>query len=286
MKSSQDTQQAEVPDLTIGILNLNQESMTISLLDQVTHLLEANWDIQLIVVDNGSAEIRQLTEWFLANKDGFREVLFIAVSHNLGVDGGRNVILKLAAGEAILILDNDLILPANTDWLARLWHRLRSEPETAIVGPMLVFSECPDIVQAAGSGLTARGRVGFLHRGDPVTVVPAEPIHVVATPAACWLLRREAQVAVGLFSEDYYPMLYQDVDFCVRLGLAGWKIVCERSVRVMHIEHVTTRNIPGYSYERLNARNGMRFREKWADVLPVIATMEQEDIYWGSIPRL
>jgi GT2 family glycosyltransferase len=286
MKSSQDTQQAEVPDLTIGILNLDQVAMTIRLLDQVTCLLEANWDIQLIVVDNGSAEIQQLTEWFLANKCGFREVLFVAVSHNLGVDGGRNVILKLAAGEAVLILDNDLILPADTDWLDGLWHRLRTEPKAAIVGPMLVFSDQPDIVQAAGSGLTARGRVGFLHRGDPVTAVPAEPIQVVATPAACWLLRREAQAAVGLFSEDYYPMLYQDVDFCVRLGLAGWKIVCERGVKVMHIEHVTTRNIPGYPFERQNARNGMRFRDKWADVLPSIASIEQEDIYWGPIPRL
>lgn len=286
MENSQDNGKADGPDLTVGILNLDQETMTVRLLDQVTRLLKANWDIQLIVVDNGSAEISQLMQWFLANKQRFREVLFVAVSHNLGVDGGRNVILKLAVGEVVLILDNDLILPANADWLARLWRKLKTEPKAAIVGPMLVFSDYPDIVQAAGSGLTARGRVGFLHRGDPVNAVPAEPVQVVATPAACWLLRREAQVAVGLFSADYYPMQYQDVDFCVRLGLAGWKIVCERSVRVMHIEHATTRNIPGRSFERLNARNAMRFREKWAAVLPKIATIEQEDIYWGPIPRI
>jgi GT2 family glycosyltransferase len=286
MKNSPDTGKANIPDLTVGILNLDRGAMTIRLLDQVACLLEANWDIQLIVVDNGSAEIRQLTEWFLANKDGFREVLFIAASHNLGVDGGRNVILKLAAGEAILILDNDVILPANTDWLDSLWYRLETEPQAAIVGPMLVFSDCPDIVQAAGSGLTARGRVGFLHRGDPVNVVPAEPVQVAATPAACWLLRREAQLAVGLFCEDYYPMQYQDVDFCVRLGLAGWDIICERSVKMMHIGHVTTRNIPGYPFERHSARNGMLFRDKWADVWPEIATIEQQDIYWGPIPRL
>jgi GT2 family glycosyltransferase len=274
------------PDLTVGILNLNQAAMSIRLLDQVACLLDAEWDIQLIVVDNGSAEIRQLTQWFLANKQGFRDVLFIAASHNLGVDGGRNVILKLAAGEAVLILDNDVILPANTNWLDRLWYRLKSEPKAAIVAPMLVFADHPEIVQAAGSGFTARGRVGFLHRGDPVNMVPAEPVQVVATPAACWLIRREAQLSVGLFSEDYYPMQYQDMDFCVRLGLAGWRIICERGVRLMHIGHVTTRNIPGYPFERHSARNGMLFRDKWADVLPAIATIEREDIYWGPIPRL
>jgi GT2 family glycosyltransferase len=98
-------------------------------------------------------------------------------------------------------------------------------------------------------------------------------------------LRTEAQQSVGLFSEDYYPMQYEDVDFCVRLGLEGWKIVCDRSVKMIHIEHKTTRNMLGYPFERLNARNLMRFREKWADVLPEIATIQQEEIYWGPIPR-
>jgi len=275
-----------LPSLCVGILNFNQADMTVQLLDQLIQLPEAGWDIQLIVVDNGSADIHELAEWFRIKRGCFAETLFVVSSHNLGVDGGRNVIINLSAREMILFLDNDIILPANPDWLNALWQKLESDPNIAIVGPMLVFFDYPEIVQAAGSGLTALGRVGFLHRGDPVEIVPATSVEVVTIPAACWLMRKEAQRAVGLFSDEYYPAQYQDVDYSVRLWLKGWKIVCDRGVRIVHIEHVTTKNIPDHPYERLNARNAMRFREKWADVLPELATLKQEDVYWGPIPRI
>jgi GT2 family glycosyltransferase len=274
--------------LTVGILNFNAAAMTVQLLDQLAQLREAGCDIQLIVVDNGSAknEFQYLSDWFVSNRHRFVEAIVVGVSHNLGCAAGRNVILKLAAGEAFLFLDNDIILPDSPQWLATLWQDLQSDPDIAIVGPMLVFSEYPEIVQAAGSGLTARGRVGYLHRGEPVWTVPETAVQVGLSPSACWLVRPTAQRSIGLFSEEFDPAQYEDVDFCVRLRLEGWRIVCERSVRVAHKEHATTKNIPGHPFERLNARNAMRFREKWADVLPEIATIQQQDIYWGPIPRM
>jgi GT2 family glycosyltransferase len=274
--------------LTVGVLNLNEASLTIDVLDKVALLSEAGWDTQLIVVDNGSSddEVQCLTGWFLANRSRFAEALFIVASRNLGCAGGRNVILKLAAGEAFLFLDNDVILPNSTEWLAILWQDLQADPDVAIAGPMLVFSDYPEIVQAAGIGLTARGQVGYLHRGDPIEMVPAMSVQVGVSPSACWLLRPEAQHTVGLFAEEFDPAQYEDVDFCVRLGLEGWKIICDCSVKVAHIENVTTRNIPDHPFARLTVRNAMRFREKWASILPQIATIREEEIYWGPIPRL
>lgn len=253
----------------------------------MAELSEAGWDIQLIVVDNGSDndEAQCLADWFLSNKHRFLESIFVAASHNLGCAGGRNVILKLATGEAFLFIDNDVILPDGREWLDILWQDLQENPDVAIVGPMLVFSDYPKIVQAAGSGLTTRGRVGYLHRGDPVETVPTTPVQVNVSPSACWLVRLEAQRAIGSFSEEFDPAQYEDVDFCVRLRLEGWKIICDYRVSMMHIEHATTKSIPGHPFERLNARNAMRFREKWADALPELATIEQKDIYWGPIPR-
>jgi GT2 family glycosyltransferase len=276
-----------MPSLSVGILNLNEAAMTVRLLNQVAQLPKAGWDVQLIVVDNGSAndEVQHLTDWFLSNKHRFVESIVVEASRNLGCAGGRNVILKLATGEAFLFLDNDVILPDSPEWLAILWQDLEADPDVAIVGPMLVFSDYPEIVQAAGSGLTDRGRVGFLHRGDPIDTVPVTPVQVGVSPSACWLVRLEAQRAIGLFDEEFDPAQYEDVDFCVRMRLEGWKIVCDRRVRMMHIEHVTTKNIPSHPFERLNARNAMRFREKWTDTLPRLATITQDEIYWGPIPR-
>jgi len=276
-----------VNSLTVGVLNLNEASLTIDVLDKVALLPKAGWDTQLIVVDNGSAddEVQCLADWFLVNRSPFAEALLIAASRNLGCAGGRNVILKLAAGEAFLFLDNDVILPDNPEWLTILWQDLQADPNVAIVGPMLVFSDYPAIVQAAGIGLTSRGRVGYLHRGDPVEMVPAMSVQVGISPSACWLLRPEAQRTIGLFAEEFDPAQYEDVDFCVRLGLGGWKIICNCSVKIAHIENVTTRNIPEHPFARLTVRNAIQFREKWASVLPQIATIREEEIYWGPIPR-
>jgi GT2 family glycosyltransferase len=274
--------------LTASLLNINQSGLSIDVLDKLARLSTEDWTVQLIVVDNGSRddEVKRLSDWFTANKDRFAEVLFIAASQNLGCGGGRNVAFKLASGDRILILDNDLILPDDAAWLGKLWQRMDDDPEVGLIAPMLVFADYPGIVQAAGIGLTHRGRVGYLGRAEPVASMQASPIEVVATPAACWLVRKEAQQAVGLFSDEFYPVQYEDVDFCVRLGLAGWKIACDRSVTVMHIENVTTQNLENYAFSRLTVRQWMHFKEKWVEVLPQIATIGEGDIYWGPIPRL
>jgi GT2 family glycosyltransferase len=150
---------------------------------------------------------------------------------------------------------------------------------------MLVFADFPDIVQGAGIGLTDRGRVGYLGRGEHVEHVPATLCEVVASPSACWLVRKEAQQMAGLLSDEFYPVQYEDVDFCVRLGLAGWRILCDRSVRIKHIENVTTRALEEHPFARLTVRQGMRFRDKWVDVLPQIANITEDEIYWGPVPR-
>ncbi len=270
-------------NLTASLLNINEAQLTIEVLTKLAQLAAQDWVVQLILVDNGSRseQLQILSDWFVANKGCFEEVLFVAASRNLGGNGGHNVSLKLASSDRILLLDNDIVLPDEVGWLEALYQRMESDSRTGVVGPMLVFADSPGIVQAAGIGLTARGRVGYLYRGQSVDQTPSTAVEVVASPAACWLLRREALSEVGLFSEEFYPMQYWDVDLCVRLGLADWKILCDRSVRIKHIENVTTRNLEGYSYARTAVRHWMRFREKWVDILPEIATITEDEINWA-----
>jgi GT2 family glycosyltransferase len=274
-------------NLTVSLLNINQSDLTIDLLDKLTCLSDEDWAVQIILVDNGSDpdQLQTLADWFNAHKDRFAEMLFINASDNLGVSGGRNITLKLADSDKILTLDNDLILPDDSQWLNTLWQHLEDKPEVGIVGPMLVFADYPDIVQTAGIALTDDGRVGYLHRADTVDMVSPAVTEVTGVLPACWLMRREAQQTIGLFSNEYYPMQYEDVDFCLRLTQANWKILCDRRITIKHIGNVTTRNLKDHSYARVAVKHWVKFREKWAAVLPEIATIDQQDIYWGPIPR-
>ena len=274
--------------LTASLLNINEAQLTINVLDKLARLSAQGWAVQMILVDNGSErdQLGELLDWFSAHKEQFAEMLFVTASRNLGANGGRNLAFKLASSSYILILDNDVILPDDPGWLDTLWRRLEDDSQIGIVGPMLVFADYPNIVQSTGVGLTDRGRVGYLNRGEPVDRVSPILMQVVASPSACWLVRREAQQAVGLLSDEYYPVQYEDIDFCLRLGLAGWKMACDCSVSVRHIENVTTRNLKDHPFARLTVRQGMIFREKWAHLLPQIATISEQDIYWGPIPRV
>jgi GT2 family glycosyltransferase len=273
--------------LTASLLNIDQAQLSLGVLQQLARLAAREWAVQLVLVDNGSRpeQLQELLDWFCAQKERFAEVLFVSASRNLGADGGRNLALQLASSERILILDNDVVLPDDSGWLDALWQRMEADPRIGIVGPMLVFAQHPEIVQASGIGLTERGRVGYLHRGEPVSRVSASLREVAASPSACWLLRQQAQQAVGLLSGEYYPMQYEDVDFCIRLGLAGWKIVCDGSVRIPHIGNVTTRHLRDHPYTRVSVRHWMQFRQKWAHVLPQLASLAEADLYWGPIPR-
>lgn len=273
--------------LSVGVLNIDQARMTIDLLAALAELPSETWSVQLIVLDNGSTDdsAHVLRSWLGESGSRFEECVFETSGENLGAAGGRNVVLERADGDRILILDNDIVPPADDTWLSSLWRDMDEDDSLAIAGPMLVFADHPGIVQAAGIGLTGLGRVGYLHRGDPVDEVPTDPTRVVASPAACWLLSAEARHSVGLLPEIYHPMQYWDVDYCMQLRAAGWGILCDRGVRLRHIVNVTTKAQGHRRFARTAVRHGMIFRERWGEVLAEIETIEDSQIYWGPIPR-
>src|SRR5947207_494569 len=181
--------------------------------------------------------------------------LVLRLESTFGCTGGRNLAFTLASRDRLLILDNDVVLPQDSAWLQTLWQTMDSNPRASIVAPMLVFADRPEIVQATGIGLTDRGRVGYINRGRSTKSIRQDVIEVIATPTACWLMRKEAQEQVGLFLEMFHPVQYEDVDLCVRLHLAGWKTLCDCNVQIKHIENVTTRNLKEYPFARLTVRN-------------------------------
>jgi O-antigen biosynthesis protein len=269
-------------ELTVSLLNIDRAALTIQVLEPLAALSGQGWLIQVVLVDNGSRadELTMLQDWVTANQSRFEELQFVASPTNLGVSGGRNLAFTRASHDRLLILDNDVILPEDVQWLAQLARTMELEPLSGIVAPMLVFADRPDTVQATGIGLTKTGRVGYLNRNKEAASIAPARLDVVAAPAACWLVRRDAQQAVGLFSEMYHPMQYEDVDFCLRLRVAGWKVVCDPGVRIAHIENVTTRSLTGHAFARTSVRNAMLFREKWSDLLPQVATLTEDDISW------
>lgn len=136
--------------------------------------------------------------------------------------------------ELVLTLNNDTRV-IDPDWLTGLVE-LGTRPQVGAVGCRLVFGdERPQhegIVLACG---VPAANLGHLAPGIRVLGVIQTVRDVSAVTGACSLIRRSAWEAVGGFDEEL-AVAYNDVDFCLRLGRAGYRVLYTPYVTLVHEE--------------------------------------------------
>jgi len=82
-------------------------------------------------------------------------------------------------------------------------------------------------------------------------------------PAGAFLLfRRDAFERIGGFDERFFPLWFEDVDFCLRLRQAGYRIVYEPAASALHLGAHSLRTVePGFQQAAWYG-NLLRFAEK------------------------
>ena len=91
-----------------------------------------------------------------------------------------------------------------------------------------VSSSVSAALQARLFGGLARGRSGYLHKASL-------QMNVSAVTAACMMMKKEVFEEVGGFEEEL-SVAFNDVDLCLRIGKAGYKIVYNPHVELYHYE--------------------------------------------------
>jgi GT2 family glycosyltransferase len=144
-----------------------------------------------------------------------------------------------------LLFLNDDTAVIGSDWLeAMLEHAQR--PEVGAVGAQLLF---PDgTLQHAGVTVGIFGVAGHAFRGlDPTAPHYFSLSNFVrncaAVTGACVLTRREVFTKVGGFDEQNLPTCFQDVDLCLKMVGAGYRIVYTPYARLYHYESATKRSV-------------------------------------------
>jgi GT2 family glycosyltransferase len=178
-------------------------------------LQQADVDVAVTVVDNGSAPPA------VAAAPGVR---MIRSETNLGVGGGRNLGVGAGSAPYVCVLDSDARLHPGA--LARLLEPVAGDDTIGLSAP--VFSgQRPEA--SGGRAPTLRRKVlRGLNRTDVYAATPGQGAgpwwEVEFAIGACQLFRRDAFDAVGRLdaSARFGP---EDVDFCLRLRRAGWRIV-------------------------------------------------------------
>jgi GT2 family glycosyltransferase len=179
----------------------------------------------------------------------------------------NNFGVSRAKGSLVCFLNDDTKIIA-PDWLDKMVARVM-QPEVAAVGPLLLYPD--DTIQHAGVILGLAGTAGHwfctLPKGNPGYVGRAAlEQDLSGLTGACLLVRREAFDAVGGFNSEF-AIAFNDVDLCIRLKKAGWRLVWTPAVSLYHCESVSVgQPTSDERAERFGAEREM-LRSAHADVI-------------------
>jgi GT2 family glycosyltransferase len=187
-------------------------------------------------VDNGSEDNTiSIIEDFKNNAQNINIIPFY-LERNMGTTYSRNLALKKAKGDFICIMDSDVEVGKGI--FEKLIQVLKKNDEVGLIAPKLVY---PDGRPQKSNDnfptiFTKIWRYFFLKVIERKTLSPSDessPIPVEYAISAMWMIKRELINNIGLFDENifYAP---EDVDFCLRIWKAGYKVYYYPSISCVH----------------------------------------------------
>lgn len=216
-------------DLSIIILSYN----TKDLLDQCLESVYKNTSqiqFEVIVVDNNSGDdsVKMVIE-------KYPKVIPVRNKTNLGYSKGNNLGIKKSSGRNILLLNSDTQIVGNS--LEVMVKLLDQNNEISLVGPKLVF---PDLTAQKSAGVFYSLKVAIIlllggQRLGLIRSSPKELKKVDWVSGACLMFKRKVADAIGGLDEHLF-MYMEEVEFCFRANLKGFKTYFCPEARVLHLE--------------------------------------------------
>lgn len=240
------------PDITAIILNYGAPHEILQRC--VESVVAQTRPLQVLLVDNGSLKNQDAVDAIVRE---FPQTQALHLKKNYGFAGGMNRGIAAAHTEYVLLLNNDVTLDPNA--VEEMYRTIQGREDVVGIAPKILLQEPAGFIDAVGNLVDAQGQafnmgIGQLDIGQYDRVEPTFGACFAAT-----LLRRRAfePGLVGPLDENYF-MYYEDVDWCFRAGVLGYKfLTCPTSV-IRHMHSMTTRGLAyGFKY-RMIMRNFAR----------------------------
>jgi len=213
-----------IPFVSIIIVSYNSREYIERCLDSVQKILYPRFEV--IVVDNastdGSAEV-------IRRKYSF--VKLVCLPKNIGFAAANNLGFRMSKGDFIFLLNPDTeVDPMCLRWLVDAMLR---DQEIGVCGAKILLLDKRNIIQHAGGkyhpiGISIDRGVLEVDKGQYDKV---EEVTFVCGAAV--LIRKKLIREVGLFDPSFF-LYHEDVDFCIRTWLHGFKVVFVPKAVVYH----------------------------------------------------
>lgn len=194
-------------------------------------------NLEFIILDNESQDPQTL-EYFSQLRQAARTQVH-RVEGAFNFSRLNNIGVGLAHGNFIALLNNDLEVK-NSGWLTEMISHA-ARPEIGAVGARLWYPD--ETMQHGGVILGSGGPADHAHSGVRHEDGYFSRAHLVqnfsAVTGACMVMRKEIYLQLGGLDETNLPVAFNDVDFCLRLTKAGYRIVWTPHAELYHHESAT-----------------------------------------------
>jgi len=206
---------------------------------------------ETIVVDNGSSD--GLSAFV---RENYPEVKLVRAPRNLGFAGGNNLGIVNAEGDVVLLLNDDT--DPEPSWLAPLAEAFDADARLGVVGCQLLYPQSGK-VQHLGGRVHANGLTDHDGWGEDPTDGNAVVEAADYVTGAAMAIRRDVIRSIGMLDPGFWPIYFEETDFCARARRRGWKLAVVTGSRVVHHESQSQDGRMSAKFLRTYHRNRMRF---------------------------
>ena len=241
------------PKVSIVILNWNGRNFLQQFLPSVLATTYENKEV--VVIDNASTD-----ESVPYLKQHWPAVCIVQNNENYGFAQGYNEGLKQVQADYYVLLNSDV--EVTPDWLNAMVSLLENDTSIAACQPKILQYDDRELFEYAGAAggwvdflgyPFARGRIFDICEKDEGQYDTAEPIFWAS--GAALFVRADLYHTLGGLDE-YFFAHQEEIDFCWRLQLAGFRVfACPQSV----VYHVGGGTLPKGNERKvfLNFRNNL-----------------------------
>jgi N-acetylglucosaminyl-diphospho-decaprenol L-rhamnosyltransferase len=206
--------------------------------------------VEVVVVDNSAGADGSVEEMV---RGEYPDVGYVGPGQNLGFGRANNLGFARTCGEYVLFLNPDTI--CNEAALRHCLARCERDQRIGLISPRLVQADgtmdlaCRRSIPTLwdgfcrASGLAARFPNRALFAGYNLTHLPLDGTYEVGAINGAFMLGpRRVFDAVAVNSAVFDPKFFMygdDLDLCIRVARAGWKIVYDGCVSIVHLKGVS-----------------------------------------------
>ena len=201
--------------------------------------------IEVIVVDNFPADGLGAVV-----RDDFPWVVYLDPPANLGFGRANNLGLARSSGEYVLFLNPDTVV--NEIALAHCLDRLRGDARIGLLSPKLIQADgtmdqaCRRSIPTLWDGFCRATGLAVIFSqkaffaGYNLTHLPVDGTYEVGAINGAFMLTSRRMLAAvapdGKIFDEAFFMYGDDLDLCIRVARAGWKIIYDGSVSITHLK--------------------------------------------------